>query len=283
MLSQFFIVGVSLTLSVFVGSLGSSRLGISQILSQYFGLLLVINSGIGESANRIISQYFGAGNYREMQRVGNISLLMNAAIYSTVAITYDIFSKPLASVFLDSDTQGEDIEALIRYNFIIMSLGNFFAALQENCRTNLSAVNDTMLSSVVPFITYVAMVLPMAAIATYVLNFDLYGIIGAMSIATFINLSVVGKYWFKHSNQIVAANDDTVVTSNEKTTQFFGNSCHKLKSFFCADKRADTQSSVHTILRISKRNRHPIHKDPESARFTAISENEELDEKQLVV
>lgn len=223
MTTQFLIVGNSFTVSTFVGKYGPSRLAAEQIMIQYFGLLTTISSGISESANRIVAQYFGAERFNEMKRAGNLSLISNIVIYGSIAGIYNIFSIPLAGLFVSDKQTLASMEELIRYNFIIMTLANLMNVIHDNCRANLTAVSDTMLISFIPLIVGLGLVLPLSAMSTYVFDFDLYGITSSILIGTLVGTSVVTQYWAKHSERIVDTNNRQAQTSNERLTYFFCN------------------------------------------------------------
>lgn len=229
-LSQLVIICNAYIMSIFNGYLGPGRLGIEQILGQYFGLATVINNfGIAESANRIVSQYCGANNFSEMNRAGIVSLKLNVAIFTVIAIIYNSCPQQLASLFLnDADTA--NLQNLIRFNFLIVTVSNFFGIIQENCRACLTAVNDTALTSGTVLSINTGLVLPLAALTTYVFGFDLYGITGSIALGALVSLLIISKYWIKHNAKIIASGNN-VITSNEKFSQCYNRICWKRRNY----------------------------------------------------
>lgn len=223
MITQFLIVGNSFVVSTFVGKYGPSRLAVEQVMVQYFGLLTIINSGISESANRIVAQYFGAEKYNETRHAGNLSLVTNVSIYLGIATIYNLFSIPLSSLFINNDEDLKNMVELIRYNFIIMTIANLMNVIHDNCRANLTGVSDTLLVSIIPLVVGIALVLPLSALSTYAFNLDLYGITTSIAIGSLIGTTVVCKYWLNHSQKIIDANNHEVSTSNDCLTNFFCN------------------------------------------------------------
>lgn len=231
MFTQFLNVGIAFLITMFVGNTGPGRLGLEQIIIQYFGLIAAINSGISESANRIVSQYFGGKKFQDMRQAGNISIKMNILIYSIPALFVNIFSKSLASVFLSKDNQPENINELIYYNFIIMNVVYLMNVIQGNCKTNLSAVEDTAFSSWTSLISYATLILPLAALATYRFNLDFYGVTSSILIGMVPLSAITLWYWLSHSRKLIESKDHPILTSNQRLEKSCQNRCRFYKSF----------------------------------------------------
>lgn len=243
--SLFLTITNAYILSIFTGSLGSGRLAVEQTIAQYFGVATVLNNlGISESANRIASQYFGAKKYREMQRTTTLSLKLNILIYSIISIFYNIFPIQLAFLFLGDDSNNpSNINSLIRYNFIIMTIANLAGIIQENCRTSLTAINDTALASGTFTIVNFALVLPSTALATYVFKLDLYGITGSVTLGTLTSMVVIYRYWLKHTNEIIKTKNTDTKTSNEKLSDFFRTKCFRRNNYRSLEESAPSSFS----------------------------------------
>lgn len=277
MLSQLLIISDAYVLSIFTGSLGNGRLGVEQIIGQYFGLAIVINNnGISESANRIVSQFFGAKKYQDMRQTSLISLKLNISIYLFIVIFYNIFSEKLASVFLDENEGPNNIRELIRYNFLIMTFTNFFSIIQENCRASLTAVNDTAFTSAVSLLTNLGIALPLCALATYILNFDLYGITGSIALSTFASMIGISGYWLKHTREIIITDNKAVTTSNEKLSQFYENKCKKRQGY---TRLEESSPDMYEILETKGRQTLSSQSSSSSGFWNRRNDNEENSEK----
>lgn len=257
MLTQFPLVANSFLISTFVGKFGPSRLEVEQLMILYYGLLTAVNSGISESSNRLVSQYYGAENFYEMRQVGNIGMKWNALVFSAFALAYNIFSLQLAKLFISEDQiESENLEWLIRYSFMVIAFENLLNVIHENCRANLTSLGDTFVIAIVPLIVSFCVVLPLSTLSTYVLSLDLYGIIGAIGIGAIPGTMFVANYWFNLSKKVVE-NNSPVPTSNERVTKYFQS---------CNIKNTDNTTSSSfggtikgALANLIKRGNHPVY------------------------
>ena len=220
MAGSFSTVGVTM----FIGHLPPGRIILDGVVGNYYGLLFALSFGISEAANRIVAQYFGAKDYRDMRRAGNISLILNACIWGLSTILYNSIPLVLASKFLDKE-EVHEFSDLLRWYFFLIGLANCLSVLTDNSSRILAAVQDTFLASVGSLLSTVAVTLPLTAIAVYKTNFDLYGVGGANALGSAAAALLTLGYWSTHSNAIAVSNNERISSSNTKAEL-------KFQSFF---------------------------------------------------
>lgn len=213
----FALTGSNFAISIFVGHLGKLRLAIEQPIVQFFAIATTLAHGINEASNMLVGQTLGEHNYRLMRTYGNMGLLTSSLLFIPFAITYNNIPLKLASVFMKPSAI-EGAEDLIRYTFIIMTLAKFMTVVQDSTALNLAGMEDTFFASAVSFITTIALILPLAAISTYLTNFDVYGIAGAINVGLLVAGGLTARHWFKQSNAAVDTDnfDTNADTSNVK-------------------------------------------------------------------
>ena len=227
----FVATGYNFAISILIGNLGELRLAVSQLAIQFFSLLTTLTHSLGEAGNRLVAQSVGQRNYNAMRYYGNVSLLSSSILFASSSIIYNIIPLQLASVFMDSD-EVENSSSLIRYTFLMMSLANLLSVIQDSTSLNLAAIEDTFLSSVTSLLTTMILILPLSIASDYFTNFDIYGIIGALSIGLLASSSITATYWFSQSKKLEI--DKDFETSNSKVSRLISNSffnkCIKGKS-----------------------------------------------------
>jgi len=216
-IALFIVTSSNFLISIFVSRLGNVRLAIEQVVIQFLNLPITLCHSINEGANRIVAQSLGAENFSLMRAVGNIGLLSSCTFFSLFAIAYNIIPLKLSSIFM-SPHDISDAEDLIRYNFILLSFAKILAVIQDSATLNLSGMEDTLFSSLITLLSIVALILPLSAISSYLTNFDVYGISGAIDIGLLVAASLTTGYWLKLSSNAIANNqfDTSTDTSNAK-------------------------------------------------------------------
>lgn len=215
--------------TIFMGHLPRGRIVVDGTVGLFYGLLFGLNFGVSEAANRIVAQFYGAHSYREMRRVGNLSLALNAGVFSAGAIAYNSMPLVLASLFLN-DEEVQEFAYLLRWHFFLLGVSNFLNVLMDNSGKNLAAVQDTFLASASSLFVTTILILPLSAVVVYLTNFDLYGIDGAIILGTLPGALLTLGYWSKHSQVIGDANNEEIYSSNIIFER-------KFKSFFFKDHK----------------------------------------------
>lgn len=192
----------------FIGRLGQGRLAVEQVVGQYSGFMLSINFAINESANRITAQYYGAQNYIEMSRAGNMSYVLNGIVLVIGITIINIIPLQFSSLFLDKQALKE-YALMLKYMFMIVSLYNIVNVHMENSKKILSGSQDTFTGSMLSLLSIVGIILPLSAISAYCTNFDIYGIAGAMIIGKLIGASLAFSYWRYRCHDITEMNTRT--------------------------------------------------------------------------
>lgn len=214
------ITGANFAISLFVGKLGDIRLAIEQVVIQFCGLGTTIAHGINEASNRLVGQALGIRDFNLMRLYGNFGTLGSALLFSTFGLVYNIIPFKFASLFMDQSIIN-NAESLIRYNFIILVLGNLFKIIQDSAALNLAGMQDTLWASVISFVTTLAVILPLSAISLFLTNLDVYGISGSITIGLTVSAGVTGYQWLKQSNKAVKENSykPSIDSSNVRFTE----------------------------------------------------------------
>lgn len=223
--------GVSYLLSIFMGRVGPGRLAAYQIPNALFNMAMSINTAISVASNRMIAQNFGSNNFRIMPQIGVLSIATNVSVYGTSALLINILQKPLASLFLNRD-EFSAAATMLRYNFIILAVVNALQMLFDNAGQLLAATDDTLFASIAWLASAILFTLPLAAMVTYLLKFDIYGIGFAIGIGTFISTAATFSYWFKRSSSIIAT-DNNVRSSNIALTDMIS----RVGFFYCKNSK----------------------------------------------
>ncbi len=191
-----------------IGRLGPGRLAVEQVVGQYSGFMLSINFAINESTNRITAQFYGAKNYNETRRAGNISYVVNGIVLAIGIAIINIIPLQFSSLFLDKEKL-QEYATMLKYMFIIISLYNVVNVHMENSKKILSGSQDTFAGSMLSLLATVGIILPLSAISAYGTDFDIYGIAGSMVIGKLIGASLTFAYWQHHSNNFIESNNQT--------------------------------------------------------------------------
>jgi Na+-driven multidrug efflux pump len=228
-ISQLFLMGSSFAISAFIGHLQKNRIVVEQILIQSFSVSEVFNMSVSESTNRIVAQFFGANNYKAVRKTGNLGLAINSLLSSIFSILFVTLSNPISRLFLseedaqDAQDAQDDLDPVIQYTFMIMSLAYIFRFIYDTPYNSLSGVNDTFLLPVMNFMLTYSVSLPLCAISTYLTDFDIYGISSSIAITFMLTATIALKYWLGQSNKLVENDGVNVETSNVK----FSRSVHR--------------------------------------------------------
>ena len=203
---QFIMTGSGFVVSLFLGIIGDTRQAIELVVNQYVTMVTAATKGICEGSNRLIAQAMGKRDYKNMRLHGNIALASSISLYCTTGLIYNLFPFSMASAFLDDDivNQSEDV---IRYTFILVTVGRLFDVIQEVSSSNLAGMQDTLLASLSLLVTALAMVLPLSAISLYLTDFNIYGINVSIMIGFSTAAAVALRHWWKLSNKAVEQND----------------------------------------------------------------------------
>lgn len=222
-LGQLTLTGTNFVVTGFVGHLGELRLAIEQAALQYMSLPTTIIKGITEATQRLVSQAFGAKDYTQVRIYGMRGVFVAGAMFSVVATGICLGSNKLASTFLETNVIEEN-ETLIRASFILLALNKLFNIIQDGFSLNLSGMTDTLAPFLINLLTTLAIVLPLSALSVYVMNFDIYGVTGAMDIGLLVAAGGTFTYWSRQTNFAIRNNDfDTAKdTSNAKLAALLG-------------------------------------------------------------
>jgi Na+-driven multidrug efflux pump len=214
--AQIGVNGGGFGISIAIGHLGNLRLAIEKVAIQYFGIITTVAHGINDATYRIVGQTIGAKEYELTRRYGNIGTIASAGFYSLCAIGANVFALQLASFFLGDSAA--DNETLIRYSFILVTVGKLFEVILESNTLNLAALQDTFLASATTFVSTIAFILPTSLLLAYLTDLDIYGIAATIAGGLLLSSSATSFYWHKQSSLAIKNNhfDTEKDTSNAK-------------------------------------------------------------------
>lgn len=237
----------SYALTLFIASLGNSRLNANAVVGQWSAIAMIASLGISESANRIVAQKYGSQKYHDMKQAGDLSLLMNSIYYVVMGIVMSSFSEKLASLFLSESDINENL-TMIKSLFYIVSLYNLANGLMQNGVRIVEGTEDTLLGAILNLFTNVGLILPLSAIITYLTKFDIYGIAITTVLARSLTAIPLLRYWSKRSSEFKDSEDVTELeTSNVRYLRYargkISNCCSSLFSSNAYMELADPPSS----------------------------------------
>lgn len=220
--------GSSYVTSLFMSRLNQNNLAFYQVPNEIYGTWSAINDSISQASNRLIGQYYGAKNYVEMRRVGNTSIVLNAAIYLIGFLVISIFYRQFSSLFFSYSDLNQNLSLLFRI-FMILGLSQLGRNFFNNFNANLLATNDSLLSNMTWLLCAAIFTIPLAAVSKSVEAISITIGSGSMVAAIF-----VGIYWFARSAKIYQT-DDQVLTSNDRLVE----RCSRFKLFCCKPQQEE--------------------------------------------
>jgi MATE family multidrug resistance protein len=179
-----FEVGAFAGAAFLIGYLGSLPRAAHQIVITIASVTFMVALGISSGASIRVGDAFGRKNRREMRRAGYAGIILVAGFMSMMAILFVFLREALPSLFLvlepgASPQQIPDQQVVLGMASQLMLLAAFFQlfdGVQAVGLGILRGIQDTFVPTLVTFIVYWVIALPLASLFAFVFHWGVNGV-----------------------------------------------------------------------------------------------------------
>lgn len=204
-------------LTVFASHLGQAEVTAWAVLGYIWETFEAASEGIGDGAEVRVAYHLGKGNPQMAKISANKSILLGTIFSCFVTSIFFIIGDSLPVWF----TTDPVLQSLIRDLLPLIGVGNITMSFGMVCWAIIGAQGRYRLATLAGFVSSWSIIMPMAAIMTYVFRFDLRAITAAVVIgyavtSTFLTYIVQRSDWERLSKIIIELNQATGETYSDR-------------------------------------------------------------------
>lgn len=181
---------------VMVGWLGEMELGVQQIATQYFILLVVPVFALSGAVGILIGQARGAKQWADVRRYGHVAMLMGVAFSAVVMLIFVLGPRPLLMLYLGHN---EPSPAMVHLTVIVLTLTGvrlIIDALAEILMGALRGLFDTRTPMVISVVVTWLCGIPLSYVLSFPLHMGLVGItLGSVVAVLVLTLVLFARWW----------------------------------------------------------------------------------------
>lgn len=191
-------------ITIMIGWIGESALAAQQIVTQYFLLLVVPIFAVAQASGILVSQANGAKEFVDVQRYGNMTLMVGLFFSSMVVIAFIAFPTELITLYLHkrASVHTPTID-LARIVLILTGFRLAFDAIVEIKTGSLRGLYDTKFPMVLSFILAWPVSIPLIYLFGFTLHWGLIGMTSAGVLTTLISAAVLWRRWVVKSRELI--------------------------------------------------------------------------------
>lgn len=184
-------VGLFTVTAILMGNLGTTSLAAHEIALQTSEIFLAISSAISYTATARVGQMVGEKNYEGAMRATFVNLALSGLFSFVVAIGFEMFSKPIASLYLDINNPDNAVTISRATNFLrLAGVYQVFSSIQRIGMGALLGLQDTRVPMIINTLSFWAVGLGGGYLVGITLEWGgiglWYGLIMAPAIASII-------------------------------------------------------------------------------------------------
>tara|TARA_B100001758_G_scaffold237592_1_gene239822 strand:- start:1878 stop:2783 length:906 start_codon:yes stop_codon:yes gene_type:complete len=171
-LQYIFEVGAFTVATVIIGSIGAVQLASHQIALNLASISYMIASGIGSASMISLGHFYGIGDKREIRKSGHSNFILVLILMIISAFIFIVFRNILPTFYVD------DIEVITLASSLLIIAGLFQLSdgIQAVGLGILRGIRDTKIPTLVTFISYWVIAIPLSYILGIIMGYGLYGV-----------------------------------------------------------------------------------------------------------
>ena len=171
-LQYIFEVGAFTVATVIIGSIGAVQLASHQIALNLASISYMIASGIGSASMISLGHFYGIGDKREIRKSGHSNFILVLILMIISAFIFIVFRNILPTFYVD------DIEVITLASSLLIIAGLFQLSdgIQAVGLGILRGIRDTKIPTLVTFISYWVIAIPLSYILGIIMGYGLFGV-----------------------------------------------------------------------------------------------------------
>lgn len=189
----FFEVGVFTVANIFAGNLGAVPLAAHNVALSIASITFMVASGLSAGGSIMIGNAYGENNWPKMKRVGKVFLGAISAFMLICALLFVLFNYFFSSAFSD-DVQVVELAAILLLYAAFFQLSD---GIQVVSLGLLRGMKDVLFPSVVTFIAYWIIGIPVCYFGAFYFGLGTEGIWIGLSVGLTISAIILSVRFFK--------------------------------------------------------------------------------------
>ena len=212
----FFEIGAFAGAAFIVGLLGSTPRAAHQIVISISSITFMVALGVSAGASIRVGDALGRKNVREMQRAGYAGMILVAGFMILMALLFVVGKTALPNLFLVLEkgataaqiAEQQEVLIIAAQLMLLAGLFQLFDGVQAVGLGILRGIQDTFVPTVVTFIVYWVIALPLGYFLGFVLDWGVNGVWIAL-VASLVLASILHTIRFtQKTNKLKHAADD---------------------------------------------------------------------------
>ncbi|KAL7568012.1 hypothetical protein ACA910_004596 [Epithemia clementina (nom. ined.)] len=189
------------TLTLFAGFLGPAEVSAWGLLGWFWEAIEEITLAVANAAEVKVGKMMGSGQPFRARSIANKSLFLG--IITSILVSLPIFA--MNNVLPSFFTTDPTLQAMLADLFPLVGIGNIALMFGSMCWTLIGAQGRYALATALGFVGSWGLTIPLAAILTLVLRFDLQAMTGAVVIGYACSGSLTASFLFRTDWQLMSA------------------------------------------------------------------------------
>ena len=196
-LQYIFEVGAFTVATVIIGSIGAIQLASHQIALNLASISYMIASGIGSASMISLGHYYGEGDSAEIRRSGYSNFILVLILMCISAFIFIVFRDILPTFYVDD----YEVISLASSLLIIAGLFQLSDGVQAVGLGVLRGIRDTKIPTLVTFISYWVIAIPLSYYLGIISNYGLFGVWIGLS----VGLTIAAVFHVLRFNYLTSA------------------------------------------------------------------------------
>ncbi|MDI7774251.1 MATE family efflux transporter [Asticcacaulis sp. EMRT-3] len=169
-------------MTVFAGHVGEMAVAAWSIVLNFAGVIFMVPMGLSAGCSVLVGRAYGAGDRAGVARMGRVSFMTATLFTLGVVVLVLIFSEPVTRFY----THDPLLIPVVRHGLLLACLFFVPDGLQVVGAQALRARRDILAPTVIHYVSYGAIMLPLGFIFCLTLNLGVAGLIYAVVVASLI-------------------------------------------------------------------------------------------------
>ena len=196
-LQYIFEVGAFTVATVIIGSIGAIQLASHQIALNLASISYMIASGIGSASMISLGHYYGEGDSAEIRKSGYSNFILVLILMCISAFIFIVFRDILPTLYVDD----YEVISLASSLLIIAGLFQLSDGVQAVGLGVLRGIRDTKTPTLVTFISYWVIAIPLSYYLGIISNYGLFGVWIGLS----VGLTIAAVFHVLRFNYLTSA------------------------------------------------------------------------------
>ncbi|WP_443750647.1 MATE family efflux transporter [Asticcacaulis solisilvae] len=170
-------------MTMFAGRISEEAVAAWSIILNFASIVFMVPMGLSAGCSVLVGKAYGAHDREGLKLMGRVSFVSAAAFMTSVVVLMLVFAGPLTHLY----TTDPDLQPLVHQGLLLSCLFYIPDGLQVVAAQALRARKDVLAPTVIHYLSYGAIMLPLGFVFALTLGWGTAGLVGAVVVASAVS------------------------------------------------------------------------------------------------